>query len=55
MGILRSRAPEAAPPGAVRRIGFGGRVGRWDAKFSPYLYISPFFVLFIVTGLFPIG
>lgn len=29
-------------------------ISRWDVKFSPYLYISPFFILFIVTGLFPI-
>lgn len=24
-------------------------------KFSPYLYISPFFLLFAITGLFPLG
>ncbi|MGV8973334.1 MAG: carbohydrate ABC transporter permease [Rhodoglobus sp.] len=55
MGNTRSRALSAESAGAVRRIGFGSRVSRWDAKFSPYLYISPFFLLFIVTGLFPIG
>ncbi|GAA2726213.1 carbohydrate ABC transporter permease [Cellulomonas aerilata] len=46
-----SRAPEAAQP---RRVGFSQRLGRWDVKLSPYLYVSPFFLLFAVTGLFPL-
>ena len=37
-----------------RRVGFRQRLGRWDVKLSPYLYVSPFFVLFAVTGLFPL-
>ncbi|AEG45152.1 carbohydrate ABC transporter permease [Isoptericola variabilis] len=44
-------APPARPP---RRVGFSQRLGRWDVKVSPYLYISPFFVLFALTGLFPL-
>lgn len=28
--------------------------GRWDFKYSPYLYISPFFILFALVGLFPL-
>ena len=39
---------------AVRRIAFGHRLSRWDFKLSPYLYISPFFVLFALVGLFPL-
>lgn len=38
-----------------KRIGFGSRLSSWDLKLSPYLYISPFFILFLVVGLFPIG
>lgn len=38
----------------VRRLAFSQQVSRWDVKLSPYLYISPFFVLFAVTGLFPL-
>jgi cellobiose transport system permease protein len=38
----------------VRRIGFGQKLGNWDVKLSPYLYISPFFILFALTGLFPL-
>ena len=38
----------------ARRIGFGHRLAKWDVKLSPYLYISPFFILFAITGLFPL-
>jgi cellobiose transport system permease protein len=38
----------------VRRIAIGNRLSNWDFKFSPYLYVSPFFILFALTGLFPI-
>jgi cellobiose transport system permease protein len=32
-----------------------GRLHRADSSASPYLYISPFFVLFGIFGLFPLG
>jgi cellobiose transport system permease protein len=38
----------------VRRVGWGQTLSRWDFKVSPYLYISPFFVLFAVFGAFPL-
>ncbi|MFM9919572.1 carbohydrate ABC transporter permease [Lacisediminihabitans sp. H27-G8] len=44
------RAAQRTP----RRIAFSQRLGRWDIRFSPYLYISPFFLLFSVVGLFPL-
>ena len=31
------------------------RLSRWDARWAPYLYISPFFVVFGVAGLFPLA
>ena len=31
------------------------RLSRADVRWSPYLYISPFFVLFALVGLFPLG
>jgi cellobiose transport system permease protein len=37
-----------------RRVGFSQKLGRLDVKLSPYLYISPFFILFAVVGLFPL-
>ncbi|GAA4905284.1 sugar ABC transporter permease [Tessaracoccus lubricantis] len=30
------------------------RLSRWDVRFSPYLYISPFFIVFAVVGLYPL-
>jgi cellobiose transport system permease protein len=51
----RSAPESGAPQRESRRIGFSQRLGRWDVKLSPYLYISPFFILFAVTGLFPLG
>ncbi|MHC5794694.1 carbohydrate ABC transporter permease [Lacisediminihabitans sp. FW035] len=44
------RAAQRTP----RRIAFSQTLGRWDIRFSPYLYISPFFLLFAVVGLFPL-
>ncbi|MBX3093354.1 MAG: sugar ABC transporter permease [Cryobacterium sp.] len=37
-----------------RRIAWSQRLGRWDIKLSPYLYVSPFFILFAIVGLFPL-
>lgn len=39
---------------SIRRIARNHRLNRWDVRFSPYLYISPFFVLFVLVGLFPL-
>jgi len=50
-----AHAPTPAPHPAPRRIAFRQRLGRWDVKVSPYLYISPFFILFAIVGLFPLG
>ncbi len=42
------------PPRSPRRVAFSQTVSHWDFKISPYLYISPFFLLFTVFGLFPL-
>jgi cellobiose transport system permease protein len=47
-------APIVKKERSVRRIAFSQTASRWDMKFSPYLYISPFFILFAITGLFPL-
>jgi len=39
---------------ARRSVGFRKNLGRWDVKYSPYLFISPFFILFALVGLFPL-
>lgn len=48
------RRVSGSTPRAPRRVGFSQTLGRWDVKVSPYLYISPFFLLFALTGLFPL-
>jgi cellobiose transport system permease protein len=39
---------------SIRRIALSHKLSRWDVRFSPYLYISPFFIIFAVMGLFPL-
>ena len=39
---------------ARRSVEFRENLGRWDVKYSPYLFISPFFILFALVGLFPL-
>ena len=57
--IREDGARTGGPGPAGRRPGRSGdswrqRLGRWDVKASPYLYIAPFFILFGLFGLFPI-
>jgi cellobiose transport system permease protein len=40
---------------SIRRIAFNHRLSHWDVKISPYLYISPFFIVFALIGLFPLA
>ncbi len=49
---MSTASTKSRPP--VRVISFSHRLSRWDLKLSPYLYISPFFLMFLVVGLFPI-
>lgn len=45
----RADASTSRPPAPLRK-----RLARWDVKASPYAYISPFFILFGIVGLFPL-
>lgn len=54
MAVLSPPKPSTDEERTPRRIAFRQQRGKWDVKLSPYLYISPFFVLFAVTGLFPL-
>jgi cellobiose transport system permease protein len=49
-----SRAAPAPPPPHVPRLTWRQRLSVADAKWSPYLYVAPFFVVFGVVGLFPL-
>lgn len=51
---------QAAPQPPRRRaekpaLTFRQRMSRWDVRYSPYFYVAPFFVLFGLIGLFPLG
>ena len=45
----------SAPTGRTPRPAWRQRLSRWDVRLSPYLYISPFFLLFLVVGMFPLA
>jgi cellobiose transport system permease protein len=60
-GHSRADAMILASPSTPRSIGrspasspLRNFLGRVDVKFSPYLYIAPFFILFALVGLFPL-
>lgn len=36
------------------RYAWRQRLSRWDVKYSPYIYVAPFFIVFGLVGLFPI-
>ena len=51
----RATAPPAQPEGTPQGSWWRARRSWLDIKASPYLYIAPFFLLFAIFGLFPIG
>lgn len=48
------KAASAPPPPRGSRLTWRQRLSVADVRWSPYLYIAPFFVLFGVVGLFPL-
>lgn len=51
---LDARPPTAPTPGRSR-LSRAGRLSRIDTKYSPYLYIAPFFVIFAIFGAWPLA
>ncbi|GGD24932.1 sugar ABC transporter permease [Microbacterium faecale] len=49
-GRPRTAAPPPRKPAPTFRL----RLSRFDVKASPYFYISPFFILFALVGMFPL-
>lgn len=45
---------DAADP-ALRTRRWGSRWSRWQRRAAPYLFVSPFFILFAIFGLYPIA
>jgi cellobiose transport system permease protein len=47
---------EAAASGAAESsTRWRTRLARWDLRFSPYFFVSPYFILFAIFGLYPLG
>ncbi|TDC38914.1 sugar ABC transporter permease [Micromonospora sp. KC213] len=55
MAVQLDARPPAAPAPRRSHPDRGHRLARLDTRFSPYLYIAPFFLLFAVFGLYPLG
>ncbi|WP_119728131.1 carbohydrate ABC transporter permease [Thermomonospora amylolytica] len=51
--VRRAKADLPAPADRPARRRSAGRLARWDVKFSPYLFVSPYFLLFAAFGAFP--
>ena len=47
--------PPKAKSEAERTLARRTRLNHWDRKYSPYLYIAPFFIIFALVGLFPLA
>lgn len=45
---------DPAPKRGGKHSGWQIRRSRWDLKFSPYAFVSPFFILFAAFGLYPL-
>ncbi|RQP09174.1 MAG: sugar ABC transporter permease [Microbacteriaceae bacterium] len=43
-----------APAAGTSALTFRQRLSRADVKYSPYVYVAPFFILFGLVGLFPL-
>ena len=57
MTTVTRRAPHqgvAPAPPRKPRLTWRQRLSQADVKWSPYLYVAPFFILFGVVGLFPL-
>jgi len=52
---LPPRAPGPRGGRAARNLTWRQRLSHADARWSPYLYISPFFLVFGLVGLFPLA
>ncbi|USX52275.1 carbohydrate ABC transporter permease [Lentzea sp. HUAS12] len=51
---VTSTAPAGSTPPRRPRSGWRDRISRVEVRWSPYLFIAPFFVIFAVFGLFPL-
>ncbi len=53
-GTRTSAPPRAGAEPSPPRRSLRRRIFSWELKYAPYVYVSPFFLLFSVFGLFPL-
>ncbi len=54
LGQQARTSPPAGRPDRRAGLTFKHKLGRLDLKYSPYIYVAPFFLLFATVGLFPL-
>ncbi|MBB2910143.1 cellobiose transport system permease protein [Streptosporangium becharense] len=50
-----ARRPGPHPPGPAKPARSGGGLARFDLRATPYFLVSPYFLLFTLFGVFPLG
>ncbi|CAM3650413.1 carbohydrate ABC transporter permease [Nocardioides zeicaulis] len=48
-------ASPTGPSGPPTDLTWRQKLSRWDFRFSPYLYVLPFFLLFLAIGVYPMA
>ena len=54
LGPETPTSPPASRPDRGAGLTFKNKLSHLDVKYSPYLYVAPFFLLFATVGLFPL-
>ncbi|MEV0721467.1 sugar ABC transporter permease [Micromonospora purpureochromogenes] len=54
MAVQLDARPPVVPAPRHARSNRGNRLARFDTRYSPYLYIAPFFLVFAVFGIYPL-
>ena len=49
-----ARKSSREPTSYRARPAWRSRLSQWDLRYSPYVYIAPFFIVFLIVGIFPI-
>ncbi|MEV0807058.1 sugar ABC transporter permease [Micromonospora sp. NPDC050200] len=55
MAVQLDARPPVVPAPRHTRSTWGNRLARFDTRYSPYLYVAPFFLLFAVFGIYPLA
>ena len=51
--VPSARETRAEAGGSPPRLTWRQKLSRWDTRFSPILYVLPFFAVFCLVGVYP--